>query len=202
MTIGSVRRMSIASFALALLSVPTVFGQGVEVGLMAGVYQPVRNTIEQSDGTSAKQKTAVALGARLSAGTDRKIGFDGTVAYVPSDVEASMGATGGPANLLLVSARAVLALGAPNSPSRLYLAAGPAVVVRNGEFYDGFQGTTDVGANAGLGFRFPLGSLVGRVEAETYVYSVNLKGAGNLSTGSELQADVIISATLALPLGP
>ena len=174
----------------------------VQIGPLVGAYYATRNVIEQSDGTSAKQATSVALGARISAATQNKIGFDGSITYVPSDVTATNGASGGSADLLLLSARGLMAFGAAESRTRFYLAAGPAIIVRNGEFYADFDGTTDFGGDVAVGVRLALGKVVGRVEVESYLYAVNLKGAGGLSTGSELQADIVASATIAIPLGP
>ena len=159
------------------------------------------SVIVQPDGTSAKQTTAVAIGARVSAATHRKVGFDGTVTYVPSDVTASSGATGGSSSLVLIDARAVMSFGQAGSKTRFYVAGGPAIIIRNGEFYQDFEGTTDIGGNVAAGLRIALGKVNGRVEVEGYLYSVSLTGAGNLTTGSEFQTDLIISASVAIPLG-
>ena len=85
---------------------------------------------------------------------------------------------------------------------RFYLAGGGAVIFRSGEFYSAFSGgTTDVGANVAAGLRFHLGRVIGRVEVESYLYSVNLKSAGGFETGSQFQADLIGSVSVAIPLG-
>jgi hypothetical protein len=174
---------------------------GVELAPVLGVYVPLQSIIVQSDGTSAKQATAVAIGGRVSVGTHRKVSFDGTVTYVPSDVNASAGASGGPASLLLIDARGVVSFGQAGATTRVYLAGGPAVIIRNGEFYQGFEGTIDIGGNVAAGLRMALGKVSGLVELGSYLYSVSLTGAGGLMTSSELQVDLIASVSVAIPLG-
>ena len=174
---------------------------GVEVAPVVGVYTALMNTIEVSDGTTAQQATAWVAGGRVSLNSLRKVGFEGTVMYSPSDVEASAGGAGAPASLGLVNVRAVFFLAPPVARMRFYLAGGGAIIFRNGEFYDPFSGTTDVGANVAAGLRFHLGRVIGRVEVESYFYSVNLKSAGGLETGSQFQADLIGSVSVAIPLG-
>jgi hypothetical protein len=174
---------------------------GVELAPVLGVYVPLQSVIVQSDRTSAKQATAIAIGGRVSVGTHRKVSFDGTVTYVPSDVNASAGATGGPASLLLIDARGVVSFGQAGARTRFYLAGGPAVIIRNGEFYQGFEGTIDIGGNVAAGLRVALGKVSGRVEVGSYLYSVSLTGAGGLMTSSELQVDLIASVSVAIPLG-
>ncbi len=77
------------------------------------------------------------------------------------------------------------------------------MIIRGGEFYQDFNGTTDVGGTVAVGLRLALGKVSGRVEAESYLYSVNLTGSGGgaLSTGSQFQSDVVISASVAIPVG-
>ena len=188
--------------AAAAATVASLEAQGgVELAPVLGVYVPLRSVIVQADGTTAKQTTSVAVGGRISVATPRKLSFDGTVTYVPSDVDASAGASGGSSSLLLIDARGVLSFGHADAKTRFYLAGGPAIIIRNGEFYQDFEGTTDIGGNFAAGLRVALGKVSGRVEVGSYLYSVNLTGAGNLSTGSELQVDLIASVSVAIPLG-
>jgi hypothetical protein len=175
---------------------------GVELAPVVGVYAALMNTIEVADGTTAKQATAWAAGGRVSLNTHRKVGFEGTFMYSPSDVEVSAGASGGAASLGLVNVRAVFFLAPPEARVRFYLAGGGAVIFRSGEFYSAFSGgTTDVGGNVAAGLRFHIGRVIGRVEVESYLYSVNLKSAGGFETGSQFQADLIGSVSVAIPLG-
>ena len=102
---------------------------------------------------------------------------------------------------MLIDARGVVSFGQPGARTRFYLAGGPAVIIRSGEFYQDFGGTTDIGGNVAAGLRIDLGKVSGRVEVESYLYSVNLTGAGGLMTGSELQIDLIASVSVAIPLG-
>jgi hypothetical protein len=188
--------------ALAAAPVASLAAQGgIELAPVLGVYVPLHSVIVQSDGTSAKQATAVAIGGRVSVGTHRKVSFDGTVTYVPSGVTASAGASGGSASLLLIDARGVVAFARDAARTRFYVAGGPAIIIRNGEFYQDFGGTIDIGGNVAAGLRIDLGKVSGRVEVESYLYSVNLTGAGGLMTGSELQIDLIASVSVAIPLG-
>ncbi len=174
---------------------------GIELAPVVGVYTALQNTIEVSDGTTAQQATAWAAGGRVSFNSLKKVGFEATVLYTPSDVEASAGATGGAANVGFLNARAVFFLAPPVARIRFYLAGGGAIIFRGGEFYSTFSGTTDVGANVAAGVRFHLGRVIGRVEVESYLYSVNLMSAGGFETGSQFQADLIGSVSVAIPLG-
>jgi len=124
------------------------------------------------------------------------------VFYTGSDVDATNGATGGDASLLLFSLRGIYYLTPPVLPARFYLAAGGALVVRDGDFYEGFNGTSDLGGNVAVGLRAGLGSVGVRIEVEDYVYPVNLKSAGGFETGSRLQNDLVGSLALSIPFGP
>lgn len=187
---------------VTVMSGSSLNGQGgIELAPVVGVYAALMNTIEVSDGTAAKQATAWTAGARVSFNSLRKVGFEATAMYTPSDVETSAGAIGGPASIGFLNVRAVFFLAPPEARMRFYLAGGGAVIFRGGEFYDTFSGTTDVGANVAAGLRFNLGRVIGRVEAESYLYSVNLKTAGGFETGSQFQADLIGSVSVAIPLG-
>jgi hypothetical protein len=94
-----------------------------------------------------------------------------------------------------------VSFGQAGARTRFYLAGGPAVIIRNGEFYQGFEGTIDIGGNVAAGLRVALGKVSGRVEVGSYLYSVSLTGAGGLMTSSELQVDLIASVSVAIPLG-
>ncbi len=174
---------------------------GIELAPVVGVYTALMNTIEVADGTTAQQATAWTAGGRVSFNSLRRVGFEATVMYTPSDVEASAGATGGAASIGFVNARAVFFLAPPTARARFYLAGGGAIIIRSGDFYNAFSGTTDVGANVAAGLRFSLGRVIGRAEVESYLYSVNLMSAGGFETGSQFQADLVGSISVAIPLG-
>jgi hypothetical protein len=174
----------------------------LEVTPVIGLYAPLTNVIELSDGTTAKQSTAPAVGARVSVAPGNSLSFEAAVTYTPSDVAATAGAAGGPSSLFFVTARGVWLLGQPESRVRPYLAGGGALIVRNGEFYQSFSGTSDVGANVAAGLRLALGKVQGRLEVESYLYAVELTGlTSDQSTGSQFQSDLVVSLAIAIPLG-
>jgi len=199
----AVKRILTAAFLSAVVLPATGNAQGrVELAPVLGMYVPLMNVIELSDGTSAKQSTAPAIGARVSVAPLNTISFDANVTYTSSDVNASAPAPGGSSYLILINARAVWLLGQPAAKARLYFAGGGAAIIRGGEFYQNFSGTTDLGGNVAVGLRVALGKVYGRLEAESYLYAVNLTGGGGaLSAGSQFQTDLVISASVAIPVG-
>jgi len=188
---------------LVALGSPAAAQGGMELTPLLGAYTSLTNVIELGDGTSASQSTALAVGVRASLAPERPLSAEAAITFTPSDVSASAGATGGASSLILVNARGVWNLGRPAAPARPYVAVGGALILRDGEFYEGFSGTTDVGGNVAAGLRVALGRVQGRVEVEGYLYSIDLAGSNvaSLSTGSQFQADLVVSAAVAIPLG-
>ncbi len=173
-----------------------------EVTPYAGAYHALSPTIELADGTSATQQTALLLGARLTMAPLGIVGLEGSVAWSPSNVEATAPATGGSASLFLVSARAIFNLIPLGPAGGLYAAAGGGVVARSGDFYQGLTGTTSFGGNVALGVRLGLGGVVKlRLEVEDFIYSVSLESAGGAATDSKLQNDLAGTVALSLPIG-
>ena len=84
------------------------------------------------------------------------LGFEATGGYAPAKVSGeTINETN--TNLLVASARLLLALSPVTNRVGFYIAAGPALLTRGKNPFDDDKSRTDFGANVGLGFRFGLG---------------------------------------------
>lgn len=150
------------------------------------------------------QSNAFAFGGRITVPVGGRIAIEGEFSYTLSGVRFTEndllgpGLDGGVAqdgSIIHGSIRGVL------SPRRsnLYLLAGPAIVRRGGEAWDGLDGSdvTDFGGVVGLGVRAnvtPRFRL--NITAESYLYSFD--GGGN---DSKFQADVLVSIGVPISIG-
>jgi hypothetical protein len=128
----------------------------VEVATALGIYWPVGDWTQQSDGGTGfaprrHQIPAALLGARLIVPTSKRLALEGTFAFSPSQVAVSTGAgiKDITAGVLLASARAVFKVatlvdGDPGDRMNwdLLLGAGAGVVHRGGSAWENTSGVT------------------------------------------------------------
>jgi hypothetical protein len=150
-----------------------------------------------------KQKNSFGAGARVGVPVSSGFKIEGEFIYTWSGAEyVEDGAFGGDiggglnqdGNLIFGSVRALF------SPRRsnLYFLAGPAIVSRGGDAWEGapgdltsFGGVAGIGINANVTPTFRI-----NFTAETYLHSPD-----PLDTGSEFQADVLITFGVPIKLG-
>jgi len=162
-----------------------------DVGLIAG--NPF--TLDQSN--------AFAFGGRITLPVSGRFGIEGEFSYSLSGVRfneenISNNIAGGLAqdgSIIHGSVRAVV------SPRRsnLFLLAGPAIIRRGGDAWDGAKSSdiTDFGGVVGFGFRANVTPRF-RVNftAESYLYSFNGSGVG-----SKFQSDLLVSLGVPISIG-
>jgi hypothetical protein len=150
------------------------------------------------------QSNAFSFGGRITLPVSARISLEGEFTFAMSGVRLTENDLFGPdldgglaqdGNVIYGSLRGVFT---PRR-SNLILVAGPAIIRRGGEAWDGVDGSdiTDFGGVAGLGFRANVTPRF-RVNflAETYLYSFD-GGTGN----SKFQADLLFSLGVPIALG-
>jgi hypothetical protein len=150
------------------------------------------------------QKNAVAFGGRITVPIGGRVAIQGEFTFATSGLAVTEkngigpGLDGGlsqDGNIIFGSLRAVL------SPRRsnLFLLAGPAIVKRGGDAWDGVKSSdiTDFGGVVGFGFRANVTPRF-RVNftAESYLYSFD--GGGS---DSKFQSDLLVSLGIPISLG-
>lgn len=180
---------------------------------------------------NTKQKNAFALGGRLSGWFNARFGGEGAFMYAWSDVniartieipgevrrlDFTLGGT-----VWIASAKVLYRLARIDRSAVVLVGAGPAIIARGGEAYDApafglagagtVSGTTDLGGVVDIGVRIDASSRIAiRLDAEAYLYSASIAisrpfgstDAPDLKSDSRFQADLSLSAGLAIGLGP
>jgi Outer membrane protein beta-barrel domain len=193
-------RMSGLVAAVAVMSIaaaPAAAQGGVELTPWAGVYIPTSNSVGALD-QDISRDVSVAGGARLTFWGTGRLGFEATGGYAPAKIgDETINETGN-TDLLLASARLMLALSPVNNSVGFYLAGGPALLTRGSNPFDDDRSSTDIGGVLGLGFRFGGGEnrRVGfRIDLEDYLYN------GDFGGGDDFQNDLVASVGLSIALG-
>ena len=128
---------------------------GVSLVPWAGVYIPTRNSVGDLDNALSRDVSVIG-GARLTFWGTGALGFEATGGYAPAKVSGeTINETN--TNLLVASARLLLALSPVTNRVGFYIAAGPALLARGKNPFDDDRSKTDFGGNAGIGLRFGLG---------------------------------------------
>ena len=194
--------------ALALL--PTAVAAQIEITPFVASYYSTTSVWSGSSGIFGtgkfdfKQTNSIGAGGRITVPINSTFKVEGEFTYSWSGVKYeeedafAPGINGGlnqDGNMIFGSIRALI------SPRRsnLYFLAGPAIVKRGGDAWDGtnssdltdFGGVVGLGINANVTPKFRL-----NLTAESYLYSVDPGG-----TGSEFQADVLVSVGIPIKLG-
>ena len=168
---------------------------GVDLSPWAGVFIPTRSSV--GDLVALSRDVSVIGGARLTFWGTGVLGFEATGGYAPAKISGeTINETN--TNLLVVSARLLLALSPVTNRVGFYIAGGPALLTRGKNPLDDDKSRTDFGANAGLGLRFGLGERNNsaiRLDLEDYLYN------GDFGGGDDFQNDLVASVGLSIPLG-
>ena len=176
---------------------PAAAQGGVELTPWAGVYIPTSNSVGALD-QDIDRDVSVAGGARLTFWGSGMLGFEATGGYAPAKIgDETINETGN-TDLLLASARLLLALSPVDNSVGFYLAGGPALLARGSNPFDDDRSGTDIGGVLGLGFRFGGGdnNRVGfRIDLEDYLYN------GDFGGGDDFQNDLVASLGVSIALG-
>ena len=168
---------------------------GVSLAPWAGVYIPTRNSA--GDLVALSRDVSVIGGARLTFWGTGVLGFEATGGYAPAKISGeTINETN--TNLLVASARLLLALSPVTDRVGFYIAAGPALLTRGKNPFDNNKSSTDFGGNADLGLRFGLGERNNsaiRLDLEDYLYN------GDFGGGNDFQNDLVASVGVEIPLG-
>ena len=191
----------IPAIAVAALLTAVVPGQAVAQGGVnlvpwAGVYIPTKNSISDL-GNALSRDVSVMGGARLTFWGTGMLGFEAVGGYAPAKITGeTINETN--TNLLVASARLLLALSPVTNRVGFYIAGGPALLTRGKNPFDNNRSSTDFGANVGAGFRFGLGesgNTAIRLDLKDYLYN------GDFGGGNSFQNDLVASLGLSIPLG-
>ena len=168
---------------------------GVNLAPWAGVYIPTRSSAGNL--VALSRDVSVIGGARLTFWGTGILGFEATGGYAPAKISGeTINETN--TNLLVASARLLLALSPVTNRVGFYVAAGPALLTRGKNPFDNNKSSTDFGGNAGLGLRFGLGERNNsaiRLDLEDYLYN------GDFGGGNDFQNDLVASVGVEIPLG-
>jgi hypothetical protein len=189
---------AIVAAAALMAAVPgTAAAQGgVNLVPWAGAYIPTRNSVSDLDNALSRDVSVIG-GARLTFWGTGMLGFEAVGGYAPAKVS---GTTINERNtdLLIASARLMLALSPVTNPVGFYIAGGPALLARGKNPLDDDRSKTDFGANLGAGLQFALnqsGSTALRLDLEDYLYN------GDFGGGDDFQNDLVTSLGLSISLG-
>jgi hypothetical protein len=195
------KHAKIPAIAVAALLTAVVPGQAVAQGGVnlvpwAGVYIPTKNSISDLDNALSRDVSVIG-GARLTFWGTGMLGFEAVGGYAPAKITGeTINETN--TNLLVASARLLLALSPVTNRVGFYIAGGPALLTRGKNPFDNNRSSTDFGANVGAGFRFGLGesgNTAIRLDFEDYLYN------GDFGGGNSFQNDLVASLGLSIPLG-
>lgn len=169
---------------------------GVSLAPWAGVYIPTRNSVGDLDNALSRDVSVIG-GARLTFWGTGVLGFEATGGYAPAKISGeTLNETN--TNLLVASARLLLALSPVTNRVGFYIAGGPALLTRGKNTFDDDKSRTDFGANVGAGLRFGLGernNAAIRLDFEDYLYN------GDFGGGDDFQNDLVASLGVEIPLG-
>ncbi len=210
------RRLFGVGAALALLGATPALAQlpGIEVEPYLGVYYPVLDLVDDTQAgfdVVASHKEALAFGGRITVWLPGPLGVEGNFVYALSDVEQTVDGAGGDidANAFALDARVIFKFGVPLAPVSFHVNGGIALIDRGGDAYeDVTDGDSSIGGVVGTGLRVKLPGLLGiRLDAQSYLYSSEITVddpdfGGEVTFGSQFQADIVISAGLVISLTP
>lgn len=205
------RRLMLTAALLVSLAAP-LQGQ-VQVGLsaFAGGFLPVGELFDElrlagQIIANVSQEPGPGIGGRVTVwmsrfAIDAEVGYAFSNADLPKAIidlglDNSASVFVGSVNVLYVVFQA------PFSPLRIYVSGGGGLVSRSGDFFDIFEGTTDVAGTLGIGLRFGLSRATQlRFDVRNYISSF-APTRRDETFDSKLQNDLIATIGLEFVLRP
>ncbi len=187
----------LAAAALYTAVPGTAHAQGVNLVPWVGAYIPTRNSVSDLDNALSRDVSVIG-GARLTFWGSGRLGLEATGGYAPARISDETINETGNTNLLVASARLLLAITPVSNRVGFYIAGGPALLTRGRNTFDNNASSTDFGATVGAGFRFALGESGNsaiRLDFEDYLYN------GDFGGGNAFQNDLVASLGLSIPIG-
>lgn len=192
---GTISGLLTAAVVATAAAVPAAAQGGIELTPWVGAYIPTSNSIGAL-GEDLDKDVSWVGGARLTFWGSGSLGFEASGGYAPAKIGDET--INGNTDLLLASARLLLALSPVSNSVGFYVAGGPALLSRGSNPFDDDASSSDIGAVVGLGFRFGGGddNRVGfRVDLEDYLYN------GDFGGGDDFQNDLVASLGVSFALG-
>ncbi|UCC81650.1 MAG: outer membrane beta-barrel protein [Gemmatimonadota bacterium] len=205
------RRLVLTTALLASLAAPLQAQTQVGLSAFAGSFLPVGELFDElrlagQIIANVSQDPGLAIGGRVTVWMSR-FAIDAEAGYALSNVDLpesivelgldnSASTFVGSVNVLYVIFQA------PFSPLRIYVSGGGGLVSRSGDFFDLFQGTTDVAGTLGIGLRFGLGRATQlRFDVRDYISSFAATRRDE-EFDSQLQNDLIATIGLEFVFRP
>ncbi|MGD2154432.1 MAG: hypothetical protein PVG79_14275 [Gemmatimonadales bacterium] len=205
------RRLTLAAALLASIAAP-LHGQ-VQIGLsgFAGGMLPVGELFDElrlagQIVANVGQEPGLVVGGRVTVWRSRfAVEAEAGYAFSNVDIPASIVEAGldNSASLFVGSLNVLYVIfQAPFSPLSIYVSGGGGLVSRSGDFFDIFEGTTDLAGTLGFGLRFGLGRATQlRFDVRDYISSF-APTRGEDDFDSRLQNDLIATIGLEFVLRP
>jgi hypothetical protein len=171
-----------------------------EFGLYVGGYRPT-SILASGAGVTLKQQGGTTVGIRMTKWWSGRLGIEGTVANAPSALWSSLRGLTYPAQVLTVSAKALLQV-TPPARAALHVGGGLGLVGHSGDAYPPWyvgpttflSGIVNVGANIKL-TRW----MVLRFDAEDFVYSAHVGDCTRTGASQGGACDIWDTAVLTRP---
>ncbi len=203
MSRSSNRRGALGLLAAAIWVAGPAQAQRVSLAPTVGVYIPTEELTKALAGEQFKQEVGIAVGGRLGLDLSRRLGFQATGAYVPSNLRFSLDQTQQTtdANLFFGSAKLAFFVVPPNRLLSFQVNGGVAMVKRSGEAYAELEDRTSIGGTVGTLLALGLGPIPIQLGAEAYLYKQNLDGLTSATGEPASQKDIQLSLGFGLPMG-
>ncbi len=197
------RKASQALVTVGALLVGAAPAQAQKLSLAptVGVYIPTTELVKAINGQSFKQEVGIALGGRLGLAFSRRLGFQATGSYVPSNLHFTFEGTTQTtdASLFFGAGKLSFFLLPPTSPVSFQLNGGVALVKRSGTAYKDLKDKSSVGGTVGAQLGLRLGPLPLQFAAETYLYKQHIDGLTSATGESASQKDIQLSIGFGFP---
>ncbi len=205
------RRLSLAAALIGALAAPLHAQVNVGLSGFVGGYLPMGDLFDELRLAgrliaNVGHDPGPLLGGRLSVSLSR-FAVEAEAGYAFSDVDlpsavVNLGLDNG-ASVFLGSLNVHYEIfQAPFSPLSIYVSGGGGVVSHSGDFFDMFDGTTDVAGILGVGLRYGLGRAMQlRFDVRDYISSF-APSRGTEAFDSELQNDIVATVGLQFAFAP
>lgn len=201
-------KRAVVSFAIVLAALaPHPAAAQIELTPAIGMYWPVGDLFkgDLQNGAETRQQVAAGLvGVRLAARSAKRLGFEGSLAFSPSQVAVSRstGTHDVTGSVMLASARAVYALSPHDALWGFRVAAGMGVVHRSGSAWETTLGAT----NPALALAFSARSrmrktnVTMRLEFEDYILFNQFDQELPYTKGAKVHHDATWSVGVNVPI--
>jgi hypothetical protein len=196
-----VRSCGFALLGTACGLLPVAAQAQVEVAPYVGLYRPT-SILASGAGVTLKQQGSITLGMRIIKWWSGRLGIEGAVGSAPSALWTSLRGLTYPAQVLTVSAKALLRVTPPAARAALHVGGGVGLVGHGGDAYPPWyvgpttflSGVVNVGASIKL-TRW----VVLRFDAEDFVYSAHVGDCTRTGASQGGACDIWDTAVLTRP---